>query len=290
MPKLSDFNHTVMAEGRDRLGLVQCVRPFLEAPWQESATRSQDGCDQESESRQKCGTRAEEEGLDYTITTVPDSKLTICIQHSLDANGMPTSRSEAGTPPPGHQNHRRVSHKNSSGDSDRSNSPISRTATPGMQHPTNIAPQHMFDHASLNDHPFTQSPSLPAMHLRHPSPGSISLNERHLEPPPTYDVLLAQNTTLKTRVSELEVINDLFRGRVQELEQNDRRSQLVQDQLRQALDDSKARESSMKRRLDDLEREVSEMREANHLPHAKRQRMTEGNEYPEPPQPTLAAI
>jgi len=160
-----------------------------------------------------------------------------------------------------------------------------------MHHPANIAPQHMFDHASLTDHVFNQSPSLPAMLLRHPSPGSTtSLNDRHLEPPPSYEVLQQQNTTLKTRVSELEVINDLFRGRVHELEQQDRRSVMVQDQLRQALDHSKQTENNLKRRLDDLEREVSELRNMDSRPHAKRARISDSSEYPEPPQPVGAAI
>ena len=160
-----------------------------------------------------------------------------------------------------------------------------------MQHPPNIAPQHMFDHASLTDHIFNQSPSLPAMHLRHPSPGStFSLNDRHLEPPPTYEVLHQQNTTLKTRVSELEVINDLFRGRVQELEQQDKRSSMVETQLRQALDHSRRTENDLKRRLDDLEREVAGLRDMDSRPHAKRARISDGPEYPEPPQPVAAAI
>lgn len=149
----------------------------------------------------------------------------------------------------------------------------------------------MFDHASLTDHVFNQSPSLPAIHLRHPSPGSTtSLNDRHLEPPPSYEALQQQNTTLKTRVSELEVINDLFRGRVHELEQQDRRSAMVQEQLRQALDHSKQSEHSVKRRLDDLEREVSELRDVDSRPHAKRSRISDSSEYPEPPQPVAAAI
>ncbi|MCJ1400351.1 hypothetical protein MMC11_003556 [Xylographa trunciseda] len=209
----------------------------------------------------------------------------------FDGNGRPASRSEAGSPPPNHPNHRRVSQKSASGESDRSNSPISRTATPALQHPPNIAPQHMFDHASLTDQPFNHSPSLPAMHLRHPSPGStISLNDRHLEPPPTYDVLQQQNTTLKTRVSELEVINNLFRDRVHELEQNDRRAQMVQDQLRQALDHSKQQENELKRRIDDLERDYADLRDMDSPPHAKRPRMSDVSEYPDPPQPLTAAI
>lgn len=129
------------------------------------------------------------------------------------------------------------------------------------------------------------------MHLRHPSPGSTtSLNDRHLEPPPTYEGLQQQNTTLKTRVSELEVINDLFRGRVHELEQQDRRSVMVQEQLRRALDHSTQTENNLKRRLDDLEREVSDLREMESRPHAKRARISDSSEYPEPPQPVAAAI
>jgi len=160
-----------------------------------------------------------------------------------------------------------------------------------MHHHPNIAPQHMFDHASLTDHVSSQSPSLPAMHLRHPSPGSTtSLNDRHLEPPPTYEGLQQQNTTLKTRVSELEVINDLFRGRVHELEQQDRRSVTIQEQLRQALDHSKQSENNLKRRLDDLEREVADLQDIDSRPHNKRARISDASEYPEPPQSVAAAI
>ena len=149
----------------------------------------------------------------------------------------------------------------------------------------------MFDHASLTEPVFSQSPSLPAMHLRHPSPGSsISLNDRHLEPPLSYEGLQQQNTTLKTRVSELEVINDLYRSRVHELEQNDRRAEMVQTQLRQALEQSKQQENNLKRRVDDLEQEVADLRDVDSLPHAKRLRTSDASEYPDPPQPLTAAI
>lgn len=40
-----------------------------------------------------------------------------------------------------------------------------------------------------------------------------------MEPPQSYDTTIQ---TLRTRVSELEVINDLFRGRVAELEASER--------------------------------------------------------------------
>lgn len=136
-------------------------------------------------------------------------------------------------------------------------------------HP-NIAPQHFFDAVGYNDNVYghspsmhhspslRHSPSLPVLpHMRQPSPGSYaSLTERHLEPPQTYEVLQQANTTLKTRVSELEVINGLFKGRVQELE----RAEMTQ---RMALEQAHARANDMHRRMEDLEREVSELRRAS---------------------------
>ncbi|MCJ1368113.1 hypothetical protein MMC16_007252 [Acarospora aff. strigata] len=199
----------------------------------------------------------------------------------FDNNGLSGPRSDAGTPPPGLLNHRRTSQKTSSGASDRSNSPVSRTETPTLHHPSNIAPQHLFDGVSFSDHGFHAPNSLPALHLNHPSPGSIaSLNDRQTEPPQTYEGLLAANTTLKTRVSELEVINDLFRGRVAELEQNDvhaRNGEMIMretdDQLRRALDEAQRRENDLKRRMDELEREVVDLRDSE--PRAKRMRLSD---------------
>ncbi|KAI9816175.1 MAG: hypothetical protein M1827_001776 [Pycnora praestabilis] len=196
----------------------------------------------------------------------------------FDSNGLSASRSEAGTPPPGGHGHRRTSHKTSSGASDRSNSPISRNGTPAMHHNPNIAPQHMFDGVSLSDQGFHPSPSFPHLHLSQPSPGSSSsLNDRHLEPPQTYESLAAANTSLKTRVSELEVINDLFRGRVAQLEQNEGNTRMEditrrdsENELRFALEESQRRESDLKRRLDDLEREVSDLRDGEHRPKKMR--------------------
>ena len=206
----------------------------------------------------------------------------VVLQSLFDANGP--QQPDAGTPPPNHQNHnRRIAHRHSSGGSDRSNSPVTRTATPSMQHPPNIAPQHLFDGVSLTEHAFPQSPSLPALgHLRQPSPGSTtSLNDRHLEPPQTYEALQRSETTLKTRVSELEVINDLFRGRVQQLENE-------AAQLRLALDEERSRMSPLKRRNEELECELSEYKDESGT-SPKRQRLTE-TEYPDPPQPLTAAL
>jgi GATA-binding protein len=188
----------------------------------------------------------------------------------LDVNGLSASRSEAGTPPLGSHGYRRASRKMSPGHSDRSNSPVSRTNTPGVaslhQHNSNIAPQHMFDSVTLGDHGFNPANTLPALQLRQPSPGSTSsLVDRHLEAPQTFEGLLASNTSLKTRVSELEVINELFRGRVAELEQSDataRRSEMIvrdsEARLRRSLDDAQRREDDLKRRIGELELQLNE--------------------------------
>jgi len=152
---------------------------------------------------------------------------------------------------------RRASGKISSGLSERSQSPISRTGTPAF-HQSNIAPQHMFDAASGAIHPDAfHSPSLSTgFPMRQPSPGATSsVNGSHLEPPLTYDSLVAQNAYLKTRVSELEVINDLFRGRVTELENSEQEARGIEGQLRQELEESRVREADLKRRLDELESE-----------------------------------
>lgn len=109
------------------------------------------------------------------------------------------------------------------------------------------------------EHNFQPSPSIPPLNLRQQSPSS-------LEPPQTYDSLLQSSTALKTRVSELEVINDLFRGRVTQLEQNDensRRNELMQRQteknLRQLLEESQVREMDLQRRISDLQRDLAEL-------------------------------
>jgi GATA-binding protein len=107
---------------------------------------------------------------------------------------------------------------------------LSRAGTPN-QHNPNIAPQHIFDTVSLPSDPF-HSPSLPAFNPRQPSP---SLNGHSLEPPVTYDALVAQRDTLRTRVSELEVINGLFRGRVTELEGAEAAARRAEREAREEL-------------------------------------------------------
>jgi GATA-binding protein, other eukaryote len=146
---------------------------------------------------------------------------------------------------------------------------ISRSNTPSLSfsahhHNPNIAPQHLFDTVTLPHDTFA-SPTLPfPAPARHPSPSSLSLNgsstahqagqpqSSHLDAPPppdgqSYDQLQAQIATFRTRISELEVINDLFRGRVAELEQGEREARseaarMVEEnrRLREEVERSKA--------------------------------------------------
>jgi GATA-binding protein len=130
----------------------------------------------------------------------------------------------------------------------------------------------MFDavnHAE-NGNGFPHSPSFPTVHLNQPSPGSTTtLNgDHHHDLPPTIESLIAENNKLKTRVNELEVINDLFKGRVAQLEQSEagaRRAETVsretEDRLRAALDDSQRREVQLKRKVEDFERDCGDQRD-----------------------------
>ncbi|KAJ5496024.1 GATA type zinc finger protein asd-4 [Penicillium diatomitis] len=196
--------------------------------------------------------------------------------------------------------YRRASRKMSPGHSDRSNSPLSRTDTPGfgsMQaHNSNIAPQHMFDQVTAGRDGGLGSSGLPALPLRQPSPSAL---DRQLDSPQTYESLLALNTSLKTRVSELDLINELFRGRVAELEQSDasaRRSEMIardsEARLRRSLEETQRREEELKRRVSELEQQLgasASVEADSSEPSAKRIRLSDmvensSEESPAPPQ------
>jgi GATA-binding protein len=226
--------------------------------------------------------------LQYSHRPRASFPIQLTSQQSLfDPSTLSIARSDAGTPPLPqlHHQQRRPSQKTSSGASDRSASPISRINTPSLHNNPNIAPQHLFDNITLGvgvtDPALHHSPSLPALHLSHPSPGSSSsLNDRHLEPPQTYEGLLALNTSLKTRVSELEIINDLFKGRVSELEQSDanaRRSEMLvresENRLRRTLEEALNREEELKRRVTALVTELQRNSEEDGGHRAKRARV-----------------
>jgi GATA-binding protein, other eukaryote len=150
------------------------------------------------------------------------------------------------------QNHRRVSQMATSVTSERSHSPLSRTGTPGLHTDPNIAPQHMFDGVTLNDGPFGDSSSLPPLNLGQHSPGN-------LEGPPTYEQLLAANTNLRTRVSELEVINMVYSDN--------------ENTLRSERDGAFRERDELKRRLEELEQQINGSPESQ--PPNKRARLSD---------------
>ncbi|KAG9258948.1 uncharacterized protein F5Z01DRAFT_641833 [Emericellopsis atlantica] len=139
-------------------------------------------------------------------------------------------------------------------------SPISRTDTPSMYN--NPLPSFMMDDPYSSN--FGQT-------------GDGSGSPMNGDTPQTHEQLIAANSSLKTRVRELELINELFRGRLSQLEQQEaaaRRGHEVADseqtglrtqleesrgseaQLLAQLEETHRRENSLKRRLDELELEL----------------------------------
>ncbi|KAK5944502.1 GATA zinc finger protein 3 [Knufia obscura] len=168
--------------------------------------------------------------------------------------------------------HRRVSQMTAQFNLERSHSPISRTGTPSMHHDPNIAPQHMFDGVALQDHQF-QTPALPQLG-GHQSPGSlVSLNDRQLEQPMSYEALVAQNAVLKTRVSELEVINMVFSDN--------------ENNLRRERDEAIQVTDHFKRRIEELEQQL----QSNELAHPnKKQRVESPSEAQQGEEQAVSAL
>lgn len=98
---------------------------------------------------------------------------------------------------------------------------LSRSGTPSQHQNPNIAPQHIFDTVSLPADSFA-------------SPGT-----NHLETPQSFDAVISQNNALRTRVNELEVINDLFRGRVNELETSEQEARREVEALKREVESLK---------------------------------------------------
>ncbi|KAF5587473.1 GATA type zinc finger asd4 [Fusarium pseudocircinatum] len=184
---------------------------------------------------------------------------------TTDANGFDTTGQAAAAAAHAAQAARRASQR--SNGHDGADSPISRTGTPSMY-------AHGLSQFMVDD-PY-QTGFVATGEGRASSPTN---GDRKMDAPQTHEQLIAHNSSLKTRVSELEVIIELFRGRLSQLEQqeavvrsgqqlNQLRSQLEQTQeseaqLRRQLEDSHRRESSLKRRLDDLELELQAFQGAN---------------------------
>lgn len=172
-------------------------------------------------------------------------------------------------------NARRNNLKTANGHIDDTNSPISRTGTP------NTYAGQMLYH-SLDEHHLQQP--LAGFGLGAPGNGHphSPLNGEGM--PQTQEELLAINSGLKTRVDELEVINDLIQRRLQHYEtygnapapptglegsheaEVQLRAQIdalaaSEAQLRSQLEESHRRENNLKRRLDEMELELNEVRQ-----------------------------
>ena len=142
----------------------------------------------------------------------------------------------------------------------------STTASPLAEHHPHLPPPaHL---AAPRPHALRHSPSLPALHLRHaspgpspgPSPGLSGPGSAPLRDPPhtpasvaglahaasTNGGLASANAALRTQVSELELVNGLYQGRVRE--------------LKRAVDAQRALEHELRGRLAGLEREVERLR------------------------------
>jgi len=161
---------------------------------------------------------------------------------------------------------------------------LSRSGTPNglTRQDSNIAPSHIFDSVTLPPDTFA-SPNLPAFNLRQPSPSATSLNgTSQLEAPQTYDGLMGQNSHLRTRVSELEVINDLFRGRVGELENSEQEARREANSKREENERLKSDVETERRKVEDLQKRVTEL-ESEGSPARKRARVSDDNKAPERP-------
>ncbi|KAK4158291.1 hypothetical protein C8A00DRAFT_39481 [Chaetomidium leptoderma] len=167
---------------------------------------------------------------------------------------------------------RRASQKSTNGAMDDTNSPISRTGTP------NLYASHM---APMYDDQF-QAQQLSGFG-GHDGRAQSPMNGDRLDMPQTHEQVLATNASLKTRVSELEVIQELYRGRIQQLEQEELNRQAQEKskaeaeeqlhsqlgamneshaQLQKELEESHRRENMFKRRLDELEVELKDAKES----------------------------
>jgi len=165
-------------------------------------------------------------------------------------------------------------------DTDERHDPtMSRPASPqGLRaavqapHPANIAPSHMFDAVTLDgtghrsqEHSFVDHSAYYGQPSRNDEASGLSiLNGASSH----FDNQANSTTTLKTRVSELEVINELFRGRVNELETSER-------ELQRQLLESRNRERDLMRHIEQMQGHPIGMIDDNEERHPKRLRTSD---------------
>ncbi|KAH7035592.1 uncharacterized protein B0I36DRAFT_94460 [Microdochium trichocladiopsis] len=171
-------------------------------------------------------------------------------------------------------------------------SPVSRTGTPSLYDPSLAGFSHdmsQFSADGLAQYPLPTGAS-----------HTDSLNGDHsqLDMPQTHEQMVAANASLKTRVSELEVINELYRGRLTQLEQDQQtadnfrhtaevaskeaaQERANREEIQRQLEESHRRENMFKRRLDEMEQEnqdlKTQLQELESGRHAKKAR-TDGIE------------
>jgi len=171
-------------------------------------------------------------------------------------------------------------------------SPVSRTGTPGLYDPSLAGFSH--DMSQFTTDGLPQYPMSGASH-------SDALNGDHsgLDMPQTHEQMIATNSSLKTRVSELEVINELYRGRLTQLEQDQQtadnfrhtaevaskeaaQERANREEIQRQLEESHRRENMFKRRLDEMEQEnqdlKSQLQELESGRHAKKARIDDAEE------------
>ena len=156
---------------------------------------------------------------------------------------------------------------------------MSRPASPqGLRaavqapHPANIAPSHMFDAVTLDgaghrsqEHSFVDHSAYYGQPSRNEEASGLSiLNGASSQ----FDYQANSTTTLKTRVSELEVINELFRGRVNELENSER-------ELQRQLQESRTREHDLLRHIEQMQGHSNAIFDDNEERHPKRLRTSD---------------
>jgi len=191
-------------------------------------------------------------------------------QHWLQFSAQyPGQHPDMGTPPPTHPSHRRISDQHMPSYDGRSASPISRTGTPTYQLHPHTAPQ-------LGHHPYdptvARSPSPMHMHTaayHHSQSAPSSATHRavsphhnlslppphtngHLQSPSLNPAMSPTYAELQTRVSELEVINSLYQGKIQDMESARRHSEDRIRELEDALKHRDDRDRQLARELDQL--------------------------------------
>ncbi|ODQ54472.1 hypothetical protein SAICODRAFT_6215 [Saitoella complicata NRRL Y-17804] len=117
-------------------------------------------------------------------------------------------------------------------------------------------------------------------------PGSVPLPTEN--EPQTMESVMASNQALRTRVAELDLVNDLFRSRVTELESSETASRRlegsrreVEMQLRNQLEEMERREVGYLNRIEALERELTAEREVGNMRKKMRVSVTNLLETPD---------